>query len=137
MAHCGVFAPSGGAVTPSDLDTTALGTITLGSLLIVNTDTGAIGTAPAGTSLRPAGVGVINGIDFRHVAVGAGVGVFRFQGLTVNDTVEFRGSAAVALVAGGDIRHLEVVRFALRLAEDRTLPAAERAEELRDESHWI
>jgi hypothetical protein len=102
-AGSGSIVPSGGAVTPADLDTSKLGPFTFATALLVNTDTGAIGEPPQGTSLRRAGTGVIDGIDFRHAKAGNGVGVFRFQRLTVAGTIRFVGSSAVAFVAGDGI----------------------------------
>ncbi len=101
-AHCGELVPAGGGVLPGDLtpDTTLVDTTLSGVSLIINADTGAIGTLAQPTVIRPSGTGVMNGIDY---AVRNGVAIFRFGSLTISGGVGPYGSHALALVADGAI----------------------------------
>ena len=101
-AHCGAVVPAGGAVTAQDLAPDAILTdITLNTpSLIIDGDSGAIGTLASPNALRASGTGVINGIDY---AVRGNVAVFRFASLTAMTTVTPYGSHAIALVAPGMI----------------------------------
>lgn len=98
--HCQQLTPTGGAVQPSDLDgDPGLAAIDLSGTLLVDTDTGAIGTSNNATSVRAAGTGVVSGIDF-HVT--NNVAVFRFATLQISGSVAPFGGHAVAFVAVGD-----------------------------------
>jgi hypothetical protein len=100
--HCLELVPAGGAVTSLDLASTAgLADITLNMpLILIDTDTGRIGTQANPTLIRGGGNGIVNGIDF---VVRNNIAVFRFQSLTITNTVAPIASHAVALVSLGDI----------------------------------
>lgn len=85
VAHCGSLVPSGGAVTPADLDATGLADITLASTTIDSTS------------------GVINGVTGFVFQVQNNVGIFRFKSLTITQGITIVGTRAVALVADGPI----------------------------------
>lgn len=94
-AHCRSVQPSF-LLQPADLKPTAgLAEITLSATSTINVNDGSI------TNLRTAGTGIIAGIDFN---VRDGVGIFRFQKLTITggtpaQSLTFAGTNAVALVA--------------------------------------
>jgi hypothetical protein len=106
--HCGQLVPSGGAVLTSDLsdpsnmllDTTIGTGTTLYTSDVSNGSAGEITNSTRGSNNDPLVYEVRNGIGF---VVRNNVGIFRFKNLTINGTLSLRGSAAVALVAVGDI----------------------------------
>jgi len=108
VAHCGQLIPvgsgnmAGSGVQPGDVaDDAALADITLGANLIVDADTGAIGTSGSAGSLRGAGTGSAKGIDYE---LRGQVAMFRFRSLHVSGPIVVSGSAhAVAFVANGTI----------------------------------
>jgi hypothetical protein len=93
VPHCGTFTPASGAIVPADFDTTTLADANVPSGTI-DGDTGAFG------SLRGAGSGVINGIDY-HLA--GNVAVFRVKSLQITGGVTLAGRHPIAIVAGGAI----------------------------------
>jgi len=102
-SYCGRLQPVGGGVTSDDLNPSSmLAGVTLSGPLIVDGDTGAIGTTSLPTSIRPSGAGIQNGIGY---AVHGNVAVFRFASLTIagGAIVAPAGAHAVALVADGAI----------------------------------
>jgi hypothetical protein len=96
--------PSGGAVLPSDLDSsTTLVDVVIGSNSTLYTGSGSAGAIT--NSVRSSNNNDTtyeedNGIGF---VVRNNVGVFRFKSLTINATLDVRGPNPVALVALGDI----------------------------------
>ena len=101
-AHCGQIVPAGNGVVTADLQPDAmLMDISLsGNTLIINGDTGAIGTLVNPNSIRGQGSGIKSGIGY---AVNNNIAVFRFASLTISGTLNPYGSHAVALVADGTI----------------------------------
>ena len=101
--HCAQLVPAGGGVEPTDLQPDAMLmaiALTASTGVLINTDTGAIGTVMATESIRAAGTGVISGIGY---SINNGVAVFRFASLTVSADVAPVGNHAIALVADGAI----------------------------------
>jgi hypothetical protein len=99
--HCGEVVPSGGGVKPEDLASNAmLLDATAGVELIIDTDTGRIGTAALPSLVRNGGMGVNNGIDFQ---VRGNIGVFRVASLVQSAPTTITGSRGLAIVANGDI----------------------------------
>jgi hypothetical protein len=92
--------PSGGGVTPDQVDGSGVSGPPLIGNLIVDGSTGEIGTSPMHSSVRGAGTGVINGIDY---SVNNGVAIFRFGSLQVSGTVALTGTNAIAFVSNGDV----------------------------------
>ena len=104
--HCLELQPSGGAVEAGDLDGSGVVNTLLEGNLIVNGDTGAIGTAMLLTNIRGSGEGVKNGIGY---VVRNQVAIFRFQQLQVSGTLALTGSIAIAFVADGGITIDDVI----------------------------
>jgi hypothetical protein len=100
MPHCGVLAPAGGAVMPSDLKAgpTPLGDITI----TTSSDSGLDTVAGTITGSRPAGTGIQAGIDFN---VRNSVAIFRFNSLVIDGAgpLQLSGTNALALVSLGDV----------------------------------
>jgi hypothetical protein len=101
--HCARLQPSGGVLTLADLDDNPmlLARSVTSSAGTIDADTGAIGA-----NLRPAGTGIINGIDFsvRTLPNGRKVGVFRMKTLTLQGSWLVRGANALAIAATADLR---------------------------------
>lgn len=93
VAHCAQIIPAGGGAMTADLDPTGLIDVDLNGTLA---DDGSI----SGTFARPAGVGIINGVDF---VLRNNVAVFSFKSLRINGPLSVRGTSAIALVADGTI----------------------------------
>ena len=93
-AHCAKLQPSGGVLSPEDLDPNAqLQDITINGATL-DTDTGAI------SNVRAAGPGVISGIDYIQRGSAA---VFKFHKLTITNGLLIRGSRAAVLVSITDV----------------------------------
>ena len=113
--HCGKIVPSGGAVMTVDLDPNSSlqdKTISVNNNnIVINSDTGSISN-----NIRGTGMGISNGIDFQ---VRNGVGIFRFNKLTINTNDGSRlrviGTNAVALVS---ITTIDVDRAAIDVRGD-------------------
>lgn len=100
--HCGQLVPTGGGVVATDVtpDGLLMDVTLSGNGLLINGDTGAIGTLTQTESIRAAGGGINNGIGY---AVNNGVAVFRFASLAIPTDVAPIGNHAIALVANGTI----------------------------------
>lgn len=98
-AHCGVLVPAGGGVAPTDVVGTGVLDTTLTGPLIIDGDTGAIGTSGDATSVRDAELGVDAGIDFQTRGAGDRIAMFRFKRLTISGDIKLVGSRPIALVA--------------------------------------
>jgi len=100
--HCGVLQPSGGAVLPEHLQPVENQTLLDVDLNVqnirVDTVTGEI--AFDATIVRGPGAGLVDGIEF---IIRNGVGIFRFNSLTISEEINLRGANAVAFVALGAI----------------------------------
>ena len=98
-AHCAQLAPSGGYAMPGDTVGTDVDAVTLNNATI-NQSTGQI----MGTPTRPAGSGLIGGIDFEpRVSGSTSAGVFRFGTLTIQGMLKFSGTGPVVLVSTDSI----------------------------------
>jgi hypothetical protein len=101
-AHCSQLVPSGSGgdpttgLAPGDLDGSDLADTTIPDAIIINADTGAIGTSGTATSIRAAVTGVNAGIDYEHRN---GIAVFRFKSLAVTGSVYVTGTQPVAFAA--------------------------------------
>jgi hypothetical protein len=112
MHHCGKLVPSGGVLSPMDLDPMPMlqdKSITINNDNVVfNTDDGSI--AP---NIRAAGTGVINGIEFKTAG---NAGVFRFNKLVLqtNDNSDLRvvGTRALAIAS---ITTIDVERVVINM----------------------
>lgn len=97
-SRCGEIEPAGGTATTADLvpSATLVDTVIAGIAGATQLDasTGSI------TNVRPAGTGVLAGIDFQ---VRNGVGVMRFGSVTFDGTIQVRGTNALVIVANGPI----------------------------------
>jgi hypothetical protein len=101
-AHCLAVVPAGGVVTMADVlpDTTLADVSLSNGTVVINGDTGAIGTPTKPQMVRPSGAGTLNGIAYD---VRNGVAVFRFGSLAISATTTPVGANAIALVAAGRI----------------------------------
>ncbi|HTL36405.1 MAG TPA: hypothetical protein VL326_24905 [Kofleriaceae bacterium] len=101
-SHCQALVPAGDGAVSSDLTDTmgVTGAVTLNAGIIVDSDTGRIGTTLNPSSIRAPGTGIISGIDFQ---LHNGVGVLRMYLLTVNGPVSLVGSHSIALVSISDV----------------------------------
>jgi hypothetical protein len=100
--HCQELVPSGNALLPPDLVTaTGLADVVLStSGLLIDGDSGAIGTLSNPSLVRGPGTGVIAGIDY---FVRDNVAVFRFASLHISSGVAPVGNHAVAFVSLGNV----------------------------------
>ena len=107
-SHCHVLVPAGDGAVSSDLTDTmgVTGAVTLNAGIIVDSDTGRIGTTLNPSAVRAAGTGIISGVDFQ---LHNGVGVFRMYLLTVSGPVSLVGSHSIALVSISDVAINDVI----------------------------
>jgi hypothetical protein len=97
--HCAQIVPHGDAVLLDDLiPNGSLADVIVGSGTVIDTDTGEISSAAS--TVRDAGEGIIDGIEFSDRGT---VGVFRFKSLTLVGGVDASGTNALALVADGAV----------------------------------
>ena len=102
--HCSEVVPSNGLAAPWTAGAVAL-VVPPGERWILESDSGAVSVCNGGalTSIRAAGAGLVSGIYFTDL--GAGVGVFAVDSLSVGAGATLRvvGVRGVALLARGDI----------------------------------
>jgi hypothetical protein len=100
--HCLAILPAGGGVTMDDLavDPSLEDVSLMLATVVIDGDSGAIGSSDQPEMVRPAGAGTKNGISYE---VNDGIAVFRFESLAISRPTMPIGSHAIALVAAGDI----------------------------------
>jgi hypothetical protein len=99
--HCLKLKPTGGGALPSDLDPSSqLVDLALTGDLILDGDTGQIGTAASPSSIRAPGTGVISGIEFTSRNA---IGIFRFAKLTISAQVLLVGGDPIVFAANDEI----------------------------------
>lgn len=110
--HCAHLVPSGSGgvetngVLPSDVAGDGLDHITLGDGIVIDGDSGRIGTAEDPDLHHGAQAGIDKGIDFQ---LRGPIAMFRFKSLKITGNVALTGSRPIALVADGDITIVGVV----------------------------
>jgi hypothetical protein len=100
--HCLEILPAGGGVTMADVavDPSLEDVSLMLGAVVIDGDTGAIGSSDRPEMVRPAGLGTKNGISYE---VNNGIAVFRFKSLVISSPTTPVGSHAIALVAAGDV----------------------------------
>ena len=98
--HCVAIQPHGGGAVAADLDSTGLANVSLQPNLIIDGDTGRIGTTGNPTLVRGSGPNILNGIDYQ---VRGTIAVFRFKKLTIQGDVALIGGRAIVLVSDDDL----------------------------------
>ena len=105
--HCLRLQPTGGAATPGDVEPSVdVVDVTLSGDLVLDADTGQIGTLSNPSMVRAPGPGIISGIEFNTRNA---VGVFRFAKLTIAGPLDLIGTDPIVLAASDEISVSNIV----------------------------